>query len=226
MQRDYDVVIVGGGPAGISTALHLHDVAPRLRVLVLEKERYPREKICAGGIGARAFKLLEKIGVVVDCPCVRFDAVAMRVAGETLVAREPWAGVVVRRIEFDHAFARIAVDRGIEVRDGHEVSAIRVGDHRVTIEVGGEQLRARALVGADGVGGIVRRQLGFPRGELRAQAVELDTGPTAVDLPRDTVVFDFSITALRGYAWDFPTQVAGEPLMCRGVYVLRDPRSR
>ncbi|MDQ3364428.1 MAG: FAD-dependent monooxygenase [Myxococcota bacterium] len=226
MQRDYDVVIVGGGPAGISTALHLHDVAPRRRVLVLEKERYPREKICAGGIGARAFKLLEKIGVVVDCPCVRFDAVAMRVAGETLVAREAWAGVVVRRIEFDHAFARIAVDRGIEVRDGHEVTAIRVGDHGVTIEVDGEQLTARALVGADGVGGIVRRQLGFPRGELRAQAVELDTGPAAVDQPRDTVVFDFSITALRGYAWDFPTQVAGEPLMCRGVYVLRDPRSR
>ncbi|HLL22769.1 MAG TPA: FAD-dependent oxidoreductase, partial [Kofleriaceae bacterium] len=70
MQCEYDVLIVGGGPAGISTALHLQAAAPHLRVVVLEKERYPREKICAGGIGARAFRILEKIGVTVDCPRV------------------------------------------------------------------------------------------------------------------------------------------------------------
>ncbi len=217
--QQHDVVIVGGGPAGISTALHLQAAAPGLRVVVLEKERYPREKICAGGIGARAFRILEKIGVAVDCPCVPLDAVAMRIAGETVVVNEPGCGAVVRRIEFDHAFAKVATARGIDVRDGTAVETIRVTNDGVVIN---ESLQARVLVGADGVAGIVRRLSGFSRGELRAQAVELDTEGVSRDLPRDTVVFDFSTTDLRGYAWDFPTVVAGEPLVCRGVYVLHD----
>ena len=217
-----DLAIVGGGPAGISTALHVHAVAPHLKIVVLEKERYPRDKICAGGIGARGFRILERIAVEVDCPCVPLDAVALRIAGETAVTRLPGCGAVVRRIEFDHAFARVAMARGIDVRDGREVTRIEVRDEGVEIEHGGNVLHARALVGADGVAGIVRRRTGFPRGELRAQVVELDTPGTPHDQPRDTVVFDFEDLALRGYAWDFPTVIASAPLVCRGVYVLHD----
>src|SRR5437764_11497700 len=91
----WDVAIIGGGPSGISTALHLQAAAPGARIVVLEKARYPRDKICAGGIGARAFRLLERIGVEVVCPHVALDAVAIRVAGETIVVREPGCGAVV-----------------------------------------------------------------------------------------------------------------------------------
>jgi len=219
-----DLVIVGGGPAGISTALHALAADPRAKLVVLEKERYPREKICAGGVGGRAFRILERLGVEVPCPKVPLEAVAMRVGGETVVVREPGCGAVVRRVEFDHAFARAAMARGVEVRDGCEVRALAVEDGAVRIETAaGEALRARAVVGADGVAGIVRRQAGFPRGELRAQVAELDTEGAAIDLPRDTAVFDFATRGLRGYAWDFPTQVAGRPLVCRGAYLLRAP---
>jgi flavin-dependent dehydrogenase len=216
----WDVAIIGGGPSGISTALHLQAAAPGARIVVLEKARYPREKICAGGIGARAFRLLERIGVEVACPHVALDAVALRVAGETIVVREPGCGAVVRRIEFDHAFARRAIERGVDVRDGCAVHAIAVDDRGATIATDGATLRARCVVGADGVAGIVRRQAGFPRGALRAQVVELDTEAAAGDLPRDTVVFDFATRELRGYAWDFPTLVDDQPLVCRGVYAL------
>jgi len=231
MQREYDVVIVGGGPAGISTALHLQAAAPHLRVVVLEKERYPRDKICAGGIGARAFKILEKIDVIVDCPCVAIDAVAMRIAGETVVVREPGCAAVVRRIEFDHAFATLAAARGIELREDCEVTGLAIDEHRARVDTTTGSLHAKVVVGADGVGGVVRRLAGFSRSELRAQVVELDTEDAPGDLPRDTVVFDFATTALKGYAWDFPTQVGGAPKVCRGVYVIRnlgpdEPRTR
>jgi flavin-dependent dehydrogenase len=49
---DYDVVIVGSGPAGVSTWLHLHRFEPQLaaRTLVLEKAQHPRPKLCGGGV--------------------------------------------------------------------------------------------------------------------------------------------------------------------------------
>lgn len=221
--RQVDLLVVGGGPSGLSTALHVQAAAPELAMVVLEKQPYPREKICAGGIGARAFKLLDKLGVTVDCPMVRADAIALRFGGETVVAREKDLGAVVRRVEFDHALAKQAMARGVEVRDGCGVRTIEPGDDgvRVTTDAGDVYL-ARAVVGADGVGGVVRRQAGFPRGELRAQVVELDTEGVAADHPRDTLVFDFDAHDLHGYAWDFPTLVDGRELVCRGAYVIRN----
>ncbi|HEY4058373.1 MAG TPA: FAD-dependent oxidoreductase, partial [Kofleriaceae bacterium] len=90
--RDVDVLIVGGGPAGISTALHLQVANPRASVVVLERETYPREKICAGGVGGRAFKLLAKIGVEVDCPKVPLHALAVKLAHDTIVTPMPDLG--------------------------------------------------------------------------------------------------------------------------------------
>jgi flavin-dependent dehydrogenase len=151
---------------------------------------------------------------------VPLDAIALRIANQTMVVREPGLGAVVRRVEFDHAFARHAIDRGIEVRDGCAVDRIAIAEHGVEITTAGATLLARCVVGADGVGGIVRRHAGFGRGALRAQVVELDTEEAPGDLPRDTIVFDFSASELRGYAWDFPTLVDDRPLVCRGVYAL------
>jgi len=101
-----------------------------------------------------------------------------------------------------------------------ELPGLGVDRDAVRIETSAGPLRARAVVGADGVGSFVRRTLGAPRGRWTAQVVEVDT-PALPGEPSDVLHFDLADRALHGYAWDFPTLVAGTPLVCRGAYALQ-----
>jgi flavin-dependent dehydrogenase len=218
-----DVVIVGGGPAGATTALSLAAAAPERtpRVVLLERARYPREKPCAGGLGRRGDVLLESLGARIDVPGVAIDGVSFR-SGEGLVAASPGRiGRVVRRTEFDHALALAVRARGIEVREQVRVEAVEDEGGVAVVRTDAGPLRARAVVGADGVGSVVRKSLGLGVGRLRAQVVEVDTDPVAGDVNRSLLHFDVSDPSLRGYAWDFPTLVDGRAQVCRGIYRLK-----
>jgi flavin-dependent dehydrogenase len=69
----YDLIIVGGGPAGAVTALY---AARRgLRILLLDKSRFPRDKICGDAISGKAISILRDLqleGAIFDLPGVRF----------------------------------------------------------------------------------------------------------------------------------------------------------
>jgi flavin-dependent dehydrogenase len=224
LDLDLDLAIVGGGPAGIATALFLAAAAPRLRdrLAVFEKERYPREKICAGAVGRRADRLLAEIGVRVDVPSAEVRGLSVVTPrGEVAVTESAVIGRVVRRVEMDHAFAEIARARGIRVLEGAAVSGVAIDGSGARLDTAIGEVRTRAVVGADGVGSFVRRALGFPRGAWQAQVVECDTPATGADRGRELLHFDLTDRTLLGYAWDFPTIVGGEPLVCRGLYELR-----
>jgi flavin-dependent dehydrogenase len=222
----FDVAIVGGGPAGTTTALALAHAALAIapRVVLLEKARYPRDKPCAGAIGGRGDALLRGIGVVVDVPGVAVDGISLRSpSGESSAIVPGGIGRVIRRVEFDHALARAAAARGIAVRDGVAVEGVAPGAGGVLLQTGAGPVEARCVVGCDGVGSVVRRAVdgaaeGPRAGAVRAQVVEVDTPPVPGDRPRGLLHFDSSDHRYDGYAWDFPTVVGGEALVCRGVY--------
>lgn len=219
-----DVAIVGGGPAGLTTALALVQANARLagRIVVLEKGAYPRDKYCAGAVGGRGDKILADLGARPDVPSVPIQGISFRGMSGEQAQRVGDIGRVVRRIEFDHALAQIVRDRGICIVEQAPATRVLVTDDGgATVVTPRGDYRARIVVGADGVGSLVRRATGLGAGALRAQVLELDTEGTKFDRDRDLVHFDTSDRSFSGYYWDFPTRVGDRDLVCRGIYHLR-----
>jgi flavin-dependent dehydrogenase len=228
-----EIAVIGGGPAGLSCALSFVAAGGDPRAIVVyERARYPREKPCAGGLGGRGEAILFALGAMPDVPAVPVSAASLQ--GRFGFRRvEPardlpggTIGRVIRREAFDGALAECARSRGIRIEEGYALQALEERAehiHATFTDRGGveKSLQFPIVVGADGVGSTVRKSLGLGRGLPYAQVVECDTETTPYDRPRDELHFDVEDRRYHGYAWDFPTLVAGSPAVCRGVYVVR-----
>jgi flavin-dependent dehydrogenase len=226
MDNKHDIIILGGGPGGLSTALHLAQIAPHLapRILILEKEHYPRFKLCAGGLVADAEIILERLGLDVrEVPHVDVDTAHFDFAGKGLKVHLPKRRHVlrvIRRDEFDAWLARRAEDRGIEIREGVTVKNLLADSNGVTVETDQGIFRAQIVVGADGSNGVTRRRI-LPNEPLQtARVLEIITPIGNSFHKSKDAYFDFFPVPdnIAGYTWDFPTQVHGRPMRCWGIY--------
>ncbi|WP_455359866.1 NAD(P)/FAD-dependent oxidoreductase [Streptomyces sp. SYSU K21746] len=150
-----DVLVAGGGPAGLATAVHA--ALAGMEAVVVEPRAAPVDKACGEGIMPSGAVALRALGIAVTGHELR--GIRYRDGGRTAEARfreRPGPGLGVRRTALHAALHRRALDLGVRIVPG-KVDGVRQGDDRVTAA----GLTARWLVAADGLHSPLRRSLGL-----------------------------------------------------------------
>ncbi len=126
--RDADVIVVGAGPGGATTAAHLAKAG--LDVLLLEKTSFPREKVCGDGLTPRAVKQLIDLGIDISEEAGWIRNKGLRIVGGGHTIEVPWPelqsfpdfGLVRPRKDFDEAIARHAEKSGARLHERTNVT--------------------------------------------------------------------------------------------------------
>ena len=175
----YDVAVIGAGPAGALCAAFC--AAGGLRTLLIERAKFPREKVCGDCLNPACWPVLDRLGVrerVLALPHARLAEVEfISLRGRSV--RLPLDGeIAIKRSLFDQVLLDRARELGAEVREGVALTAIAPG---WALHAGGERFSARRLVAADGRNSTVARLLGLlPRAAKDRVAVQ-----THLPAPRD-----------------------------------------
>lgn len=215
-----DVIVVGGGPAGLLTSRDL--AASGFRVVVLEEHDTIGVPVhCTGVLGMDAFDELDlpRDTILHTAHAARFISAD---GSSVLVDHERVRAAVIDRGRFDATLAAKAATAGAEIRVGCRVCRIDVESDGVTVSVAGGTLRARACVIACGANYRFNRQLGLglPRLFVHSAQRELpfpETEHVEVYLGRQI--------AAGGFGWLVPFRRGDTPCARLGVMCESRPRA-
>jgi geranylgeranyl reductase family protein len=187
--KHYDALVVGGGPAGSTTAYRLAEAGAS--VLLVDKARFPRDKPCGGGLTMRAVRQCP----VDPTPVVEeeVDVLELRFRYDDAVVRRAKAPLIVmtQRRRLDAFLLDAARERGVEVREGTTVSV--------------DAVDADVIVGADGANGTTAKAVGLGEGIVHGVAYEGNVGYAALDRPRYARRAIVELADIPGgYGWVFP----------------------
>jgi flavin-dependent dehydrogenase len=194
-----DVIVVGGGPAGVGAAVWMARAG--WEVVLLDRARFPRDKACGEFLTPETRSLLRDLGAweaVCRAGLRPVAAMVLCAPDGSCVRHEPRhggpAGYSLRRVTLDAVLLEQARAAGVQVREGVTGrELLRDGNGSVCGIIGREAdgapvlLRARLVIGADGAHSLVARQLGLVRALPRLQRVSLVTHWRSVPGAGDTV---------------------------------------
>ncbi|MFN2560656.1 MAG: NAD(P)/FAD-dependent oxidoreductase [Jatrophihabitans sp.] len=204
VSADWDVVVVGAGPAGTAAALAARRADPDSRVLLLDAAVFPRDKVCGDGIAPQAFDVLAGLGVDIDAlvagtePIDRLRLVSP--GGVTAARRFARPARVVPRLVFDARLVQEAVAAGVVLEQGR-VRTVDVDPDGAVID---GVIRAGVVIGADGAESVVRRQCGARPPRRGTVAIALRGYVPADDWPAGEQLLAMTRAHWPAYAWAFP----------------------
>lgn len=201
---DWDLVVVGGGPAGSTAALSALRSKPGARVLILDAAAFPRDKVCGDGIAPHALDILADLDVDTDALTVGTDSIIrlqLRSPGGVTVVR-PFArpAYVVPRLLFDNRLMQCAITAGATLHR-HRVRAVVSTPRGVVID---DEIRASTVIGADGAESVVRRHTAARPARPGTTAIALRGYASAEHWPAREQLLTLTTSHWPAYAWVFP----------------------
>lgn len=231
-------MVVGGGPAGAVMAWAL--ARRGLRVLVLDRARFPREKVCGDFVEPRGLRLFQEMGCLSKLESsgpLAITHVILSLSGRTAYREHipfyagqsdlPQHGYIIPREDLDHRILASAVDAGAELREGCHVSGVERNGEKMIVHfrdgVADEQVRAPIVVGADGTHSVVARSFDLLVDDPRYIAVSQRAYVEGVETAHGEAAFVFDRDLFPGYGWMFPMTNGRANV---GVGILAETRDR
>ncbi|HQU71779.1 MAG: geranylgeranyl reductase family protein [Calditrichaeota bacterium] len=210
----FDVVIVGSGPGGSSAATFC--ARKGLSTVFLDKEDFPRDKVCGDGLTPQAIYWLDELGCVdevlgITKSCIKtcdlyLDGQFLLTGGFPQESKYPDFVVLLDRRRFDHLLMLNACQNGAEFRPHHKAVAVEwEKDGAVVVCRSGDKtvrVKGRVVIGADGVSSVVSRAIGNTL-KNGVTAVSLRSYYSGVSFERSPIKVYFDREYFPGYGWIF-----------------------
>ncbi|GAB6138475.1 NAD(P)/FAD-dependent oxidoreductase [Halanaerobaculum tunisiense] len=202
----YDVIIVGAGPAGAYAAYKL--AQENLKVLLIEQQKLPRYKSCGGAVSLKTTELLSGLDLtpVLEDKISYVEFAYQFQAPIKIDFTRPFVYLVMRD-QFDHFLVNKAQAAGVKVITDTKVTDLISTEKNTTVITPQTEFRTQFVIGADGVNSLVATKLGLTSTAEPAVGWEKEIKVPAQQLNsyRGKIKLDYG-TIPQGYSWIFPKQ--------------------
>ena len=220
----YDVLIIGAGPSGSNAAISYKNLNPDLKVGLIDKSLFPRDKSCGDAIGPGVISALKRFNnqhildnepQVVSTTLYGPENIGIQNYIPEVKNKEDSIVYVIPRIDLDNRILNLAKDLDVDVFEGYSfVSFEKDLDNKLIVEIkNGDnitKLGAKILVGADGANSRVRKQLNVNTNSDWHKAIAIRAyidSPNYLEIFKErTLMFEINVSAEKGYAWAFPSK--------------------
>ena len=220
----YDVLIIGAGPSGSNAAISYKNLNPNLKVGLIDKSIFPRDKSCGDAIGPGVISALKRFNnqhildnepQVVSTTLYGPENIGIQNYIPEVKNKEDSIVYVIPRIDLDNRILNLAKDLDVDVFEGYSfVSFEKDLDNKLVVEIkNGDnitKLGAKILVGADGANSRVRKQLNVNTNSDWHKAIAIRAyidSPNYLEIFKErTLMFEINVSAEKGYAWAFPSK--------------------
>ena len=220
----YDVLIIGAGPSGSNAAISYKNLNPDLKVGLIDKSIFPRDKSCGDAIGPGVISALKRFNnqhildnepQVVSTTLYGPENIGIQNYIPEVKNKEDSIVYVIPRIDLDNRIINLAKDLDVDVFEGYSfVSFEKDSDNKLVVEIkNGDnitKLGTKILVGADGANSRVRKQLNVNTNSDWHKAIAIRAyidSPNYLEIFKErTLMFEINVSAEKGYAWAFPSK--------------------